>query len=92
MGTPFGESSSSLATRSLACREQLKKLATSWEDCHTQNGWARNQTAQFNIWATNIGVFAEGHHSLDYRLKDIPETGELIALLLSALEKDLLRT
>jgi len=46
--------------------------------------------AHFNIWSANVGVFAKGHRSLDFRLKDISEIYVLVTLLLSALEEDLL--
>lgn len=87
----FEENARSLAARSLACREQLKKLSCLSQDDQQPDAWARDQAAQFNMWAANAGVFAEMHRSLDFRLKDIPETRELIALLLQALEKDIIR-
>lgn len=30
------------------------------------------QLARFNLWASNIGVFAKTHASLDYRLRTAP--------------------
>lgn len=86
--TKFEENAQSLAARSLTCKELLKKLS-----CHSQEDqqWAKDQAAQFNIWAANTGVFAEKHHSLDSRLEGIPETRNLVALLLHTLEMDLIR-
>lgn len=85
--TNYEKSAQSLAARSLTCKELLKKL------CHSQNDqqWAKDQAAQFNIWAADTGVFAETHHSLDFRLEGIPETRNLVALLLDTLEVDLIR-
>lgn len=85
------DSAQSLATRSLACKEQLKKLSSfSHHDQHL-DAWARDQAAQFNMWAANAGVFAEPHRSLDFLLEGIPETRDLIALLLDTLKKDIIR-
>ena len=48
-----------------------------------------DQLARFNIWAGNIGVFAEGHASLDYRVRDNDDLRDLILSFFDAL-KDLL--
>jgi hypothetical protein len=32
------------------------------------DAWADDQCAQFKIWASNLGIFARGHASIDYRL------------------------
>ncbi|KAF4539972.1 Tetratricopeptide-like helical protein [Lasiodiplodia theobromae] len=45
-----------------------------------------DQLARFNIWASNIGVFASGHASLDYRLRDSPEAKTLMIQLLEGLQ------
>jgi Ser/Thr protein kinase RdoA (MazF antagonist) len=31
--------------------------------------WAEDQRARFQIWGANLGVFASGHASSDYRLR-----------------------
>ncbi|MCJ1425603.1 hypothetical protein MMC29_003503 [Sticta canariensis] len=84
----FEKNAQSLAARSLTCKELLKKL------CHSQDDqqWAKDQAAQFNIWAADTGVFAETHYSLDFRLEGIPETRNLVALLLHTLEVDLIHS
>lgn len=84
-------SAQSLATRSLACKEQLKKLSSFSHNDQQLDAWAGDQTAQFNMWAANAGVFAKQHHSLDFLLEGIPETRDLIALLLDTLKKDIIR-
>lgn len=33
---------------------------------------ASTHLSRFNLWASNIGVFAERHASLDYRLRTLP--------------------
>lgn len=50
-----------------------------------------DQLARFNIWASNIGVFASGHASLDYRLRDSPEAKSLMIQLLEGLQRFLMR-
>lgn len=87
----FDDNAQSLASRSLACKEQLKKLSRISQDDQQPDVWARDQTAQFNMWAANAGVFAETRLSLDFLLKEIPETRKLLALLLQTLEKDIIR-
>jgi hypothetical protein len=36
--------------------------------------WIQEQYARFKIWAANIGAFAQGHASLDHRLRDNEQT------------------
>ncbi|KAL1638136.1 hypothetical protein SLS58_008973 [Diplodia intermedia] len=50
-----------------------------------------DQLARFNIWTCNIGVFASGHASLDYRLRDSPEAKTLMIQLLEGLHRFLKR-
>jgi len=49
------------------------------------------QKARFLIWSANIGVFAEGHASLDYRLQDNWEARKLMIDLLRSLKNYLRR-
>jgi hypothetical protein len=46
-----------------------------------------NQAGRFRIWAANIGVFAAGHASLDYRLRDSPSVKTLMLDQLNSLQK-----
>jgi hypothetical protein len=50
-----------------------------------------DQQARFRIWAGNIGVDAEGHASLDYRLRDSPQAHSLMLELLESLQSHLQR-
>jgi hypothetical protein len=79
------EDSLSLAARAAQCRNEFTKLSADVQDT-----WARDQMAQFNMWAANIGVLAKDQQSLDFRLKDIPAMHRLIRQLLKALEEDLI--
>lgn len=44
-----------------------------------------DQRARFKIWAGNIGVFADGHASLDYRLRDNENARNLMKSFLGSL-------
>lgn len=52
---------------------------------------AEDQLARFKIWTGNIGVDAEGHASLDYRLRDSPQARMLMLELLESLQSHLQR-
>lgn len=49
------------------------------------------QQARFNIWAANIGVFANPEASLDYRLSESPEILRMIGQLLDLIYRNLER-
>ncbi len=60
------------------------------KDSHVESlGWTEEQMARFSIWAANLGVFARGHASADYRLRDAAEARGLILQLLNALRENL---
>jgi hypothetical protein len=50
-----------------------------------------DQHGRFNIWAGNIGVFAAGHASLDYRLREELQPKSLVGGLLDGLQDHLQR-
>jgi hypothetical protein len=50
-----------------------------------------DQLGRFNIWCTNIGVFAEQHASLDYRLRDSLQATTLMKDLIDGLQRYLHR-
>ncbi|OCL12400.1 hypothetical protein AOQ84DRAFT_437031 [Glonium stellatum] len=50
-----------------------------------------DQYGRFNIWARNVGVFASGHASLDYRLREDPQPKALVGGLLEGLQDQLQR-
>lgn len=49
----------------------------------------RDERARFKIWAGNLGVFAGGYASADYRLRDDPNIRDVILTLLRRLEHNL---
>jgi hypothetical protein len=52
---------------------------------------SEEQRARFLIWSANIGMFADGHASLDYRLRDNLEARKLMLDLLGSLKAHLRR-
>lgn len=73
-----------IATCSQACVKDFKHLVALDEDI-----WAEDQMARFKIWATNLGVFASGHASIEHRLRDNSEIYNLILQLLLTLRANL---
>jgi hypothetical protein len=49
------------------------------------------ECGRFRIWADGIGVFAGGHASLDYRLRDSPPVKDLLLGQLNIVRKHLTR-
>jgi hypothetical protein len=49
----------------------------------------KNEAGRFNIWTSNIGVFAELKLSMDYRLRDAPDIRTLVVELLDSLLENL---
>ena len=59
-------------------------------EANTQGGyWVSRCFADFNMWCARLGVHCEGIRSIDVRLKDIPETCNMLLLLLMSLHRDL---
>ena len=46
-----------------------------------------NQLGRFKIWAGNIGVFAAGNASLDFRLRNDPDVREVVLRMLTRLRR-----
>ena len=44
-----------------------------------------DQYRSFNIWMSNIGVFAPAHASMDYRLREAADIKDLVVRLLETL-------
>ena len=51
--------------------------------------WTEDQLARFNIWSTSLGVFENGHASIDYRLRDHPDVLNLVVSQLDVLRVNL---
>lgn len=37
----------------------------------------QDELSRFKLWASNIGVFADVHASLDFRIRELPDVAEL---------------
>jgi hypothetical protein len=48
-----------------------------------------NELMRFKLWASNIGVFADVHASLDFRLREAPDIAELFLRQLDTIEERL---
>lgn len=48
-----------------------------------------DELGRFRIWAGNLGVFANGHASVDYRLRNDPDIKGIIERLLRRLEQNI---
>lgn len=48
-----------------------------------------DQLARFRMWAGNIGAFADGHASLDYRLRDNENAKKMMIRFLENLRESL---
>lgn len=62
------------------------------QDRQSYEGWTHlieNQHGRFRVWAENIGVYADGKASLDYRLRDSPNIAKLMLDQLSTLDTHL---
>lgn len=78
-----------------AATRSIEVLCTLWptveEQYNAENFPAEDQLGRFRIWAKNIGVFAEGHACLDYRLRDSAEVRLLMIDQLETLQSSVLR-
>lgn len=51
----------------------------------------QDEFVRFKLWESNIGVFAEVHASLDFRLREIPDIAELFLRQLDTIENRLVQ-
>lgn len=78
-----------IADRAWACAIRFNALVSSANNKSSPE--FEDQLARFNIWAANIGAFAEAHASLDYRLRSSPKVKTMMTQLLEALRRKLQR-
>ncbi|KAG8158584.1 hypothetical protein KVR01_011706 [Diaporthe batatas] len=55
----------------------------------TIRGSLEDEYGRFKLWGSNIGVFANVHASLDFRLREIPDIAEMFLRQLATLEERL---
>lgn len=51
----------------------------------------QDEFVRFKLWESNIGVFADVHASLDFRLREIPDIAELFLRQLDTVENRLVQ-
>jgi hypothetical protein len=79
-------SNATIAGRAWACAIRFNALAS--QAGQTMPAF-EDQLARFNIWGANIGVFADAHASLDYRVRNSPKVKAMMMQLLQALKRKL---
>jgi hypothetical protein len=67
----------------LKCQSLLRSCVEQFEGSRLE--MAREQVGRFNLWTSNIGVFARYPKSLDYRLHDASDITEVIIRMLDVL-------
>lgn len=72
---------SSIAVRAENCSKAFTAYLSDPLRIHEREGWAEEQQARFNMWATNLGVSA----GIDHKLRDSSETRHLVFQLLDSL-------
>lgn len=55
----------------------------------SSQGTIQDEFVRFKLWESNIGVFADVHASLDFRLREIPDIAELFLRQLDTIEERL---
>jgi hypothetical protein len=73
--------------------DRAEACLDSFQQCFSQlqlvegpgNALIEDQLGRFNIWTSNIGVFAPGRASMDYRLRDAHDIRGLVLRLLDTL-------
>lgn len=68
-----------------ACVSSLKNLRDSHIASQAQRTWAEDQLARLNLWADNLGVFAQGEFSINHRLAKNRQVAHLVEQLIEAL-------
>lgn len=49
-----------------------------------------NESQRFGLWAKNLGLYQDGHSSLDYRFRDAPTVYDYTIQLMGRLEESLM--
>lgn len=73
-------------------RSSAESCLAHFNDLHklqSQNSWVDDQKASFNLWASDLGVFAASRASADRRLRDYPVIRQVIIQILESLGANL---
>ena len=68
-----------------ACVSSLKNLRDLAAASQAQRTWAEDQLARLNLWADNLGIFAQGEFSINHRLAKNRQVTRLVEQLVEAL-------
>lgn len=79
-----------VSSRCLRLFAQNLETATSLDRTDERiKGTIQDEFVRFKLWESNIGVFADVHASLDFRLREIPDVAELFLRQLDTIEERL---
>lgn len=85
------DSPSTIGKCSKRCLDLFLQSADAvWDLQHGDSSRVKNsfqdEFARFKLWASNIGVFADVHASLDFRVRELPDVAELFLRQLDTIE------
>lgn len=75
------------ANACLSSFQECMRLLTSFGP--RERAIVQNQLGRFSLWAANIGVYAPGRASMDYRLREVEDVHRVVRGLLEALNSSL---
>lgn len=84
----MSDDSSSILAATRQCVQALWRCSTQSKDQKTSK-MLENELGRLRIWAGNIGVFADGNASTDYRLRNEPNIKKAILQMLRRIVKEL---
>ena len=82
-----GQGSYPLTRTTLSLSEECIVLLGNFSEHHPR--WTEDQLARLKIWSSSIGVFENGHASIEYRLRDHPDVLNLVTQQLDVLRINL---
>lgn len=74
-----------ISEKTQACVSLLRDLRDLPTALQEQRTWAEDQLARLNLWADNLGVFAQGEFSINHRLAKNRQVAFLVEQLIEAL-------
>lgn len=83
------ETNQEISNTSLKCKRAFESYLSNPHTAYVDR--VEVQQARFNMWASNIGVFATLSASLDQRLREYPEIKVMILRMLEVMHSNILR-
>ncbi|KAK5110336.1 hypothetical protein LTR62_006044 [Meristemomyces frigidus] len=74
-----------IANGTRGCLDLLQKLGETDKVPSVGRVWPQDQAARLNLWAASLGVFADGHLSVEYRLRLNDFVFDIVLQLLAGL-------